>query len=50
MIGPSSSHTAGAVKLARLRETGLGGLAATPTGKKLAKNLRESAPKLDERS
>lgn len=33
-----------------LRETGLGGLAATPTGKKLAKNLRESAPKLDERS
>ncbi|MGC9490637.1 MAG: L-serine ammonia-lyase, iron-sulfur-dependent, subunit alpha [Thermovirgaceae bacterium] len=33
-----------------LRETGLGGLAATPTGKKLAENLRESAPKLDERS
>ncbi|MGC9372620.1 MAG: L-serine ammonia-lyase, iron-sulfur-dependent, subunit alpha [Thermovirgaceae bacterium] len=33
-----------------LRETGLGGLAATPTGKKLAEDLRESAPKLDERS
>ncbi len=32
-----------------LRETGLGGLAATPTGKTLAENLRESAPKLDER-
>ncbi|MFP4482685.1 MAG: L-serine ammonia-lyase, iron-sulfur-dependent, subunit alpha [Thermovirgaceae bacterium] len=31
-----------------LRETGLGGLAATPAGKRLAENLRKTAPKLDE--
>jgi L-serine deaminase len=40
MIGPSSSHTAGAARIGQsmptaLRETGKGGLAATPTGRQL---------------
>lgn len=51
MAGPSSSHTAGAVRMglsarkprmvgrampSSLRETGEGGLAATPTGRRIA--------------
>jgi L-serine dehydratase len=31
-----------------LRETGLGGLAATPSGKRIAEDLRKKAPKLDQ--
>ena len=46
MIGPSSSHMAGVVKIGKvlpeeLKGTALGGLANTPTGRKIKEKIKE---------